>query len=258
MSDQNKSNFEAFGAGIMGFVAVMAVGGGALLVHNSQQPKAVAAAAPIDIASPISRPVENIAVAAKERRADSPAPLIGAETSSEAVQESAAGGAASAASVSVPGASAPAAGAGDPKLEIAQHLDATGSGTTAVASVKNTAVAAKNAKTAKAADKKAVPKLNTTIGPGGTNAVASVHYGVTSRNELMGRAVGSVLNVKGGGKIGGGAAASSKMAGDASAKIANLQKQLDAAGLPADQRARIQKNMAQARAEIDGAEKTAQ
>ena len=83
MSEQNQSNFRAFGAGLLGFVAVMAIGGGALMLRSSQQAKAGArpdaAAAPIDLGSSMPRPV----AAHKQRLVESPAPLMGAQDKSE-------------------------------------------------------------------------------------------------------------------------------------------------------------------------------
>jgi hypothetical protein len=256
MSDQGKSNFQAFGAGLLGFVAVMAVGGGAMMVHNSQQAKAAArpAAAPIDLGSSMPRTMSG-AVALKERREESPAPLMGAEDESESPQASAnaanaAGAAPAAATPAQAAEAAEGAKSSGPALEVTQHLDKPGSGSSATAVVKN--APAKNSKTAV---KKTTAKLDPT--GGGSTAIASVHYGVTSRNELMGRAAGPVYNFKGGaGKA--GSAGKGQMAGDVAAKIADLQKQLDGSGLTPDQRAKIEKDLADVTKGVTDAAKTAQ
>jgi hypothetical protein len=261
MSDQGKSNFQAFGAGLLGFVAVMAIGGGAMMVHNSQQAKAaakpVAAAAPIDLGSSMPRPSMSGAVALKERREESPAPLMGAEDESEGAQAAASAasasspaGAAPAAATAAPNDSAEAAKSSVPALEATQHLDKPGGGSSATAVVKNT-----TGKLSKAGARKTAPKLDPT--GGGSTAIASVHYGVTSRNELMGRAAGPVYNFQGGAAK-GSSAGTGQLAGDVNAKIADLKKQLDAAGLPADQRAQLEKDLAGLTQGVNNAAKTAQ
>jgi hypothetical protein len=241
MSEQNQSNFQAFGAGLFGFVAVMAIGGGALMVRSSQQAKAgarpEAAAAPIDLGSSMPRPSLSPISAQKERRAQSPAPLTGeVQEEAEAPEAPAAessGSAATSSSRSAPNAQTPAS-----RLEVTQHLDKPGSGSSATAIVTNTLAPEEAPKAAakKPLDKKAALKIDT------AGAVASVHYGVTNRNELMGRAAGPVYNIKGGsGK--GGSGEMGKMAADVNAKISDLQKQLEAAGLPAEHRAKLQQDL---------------
>lgn len=244
MSEQNQSNFQALGAGLLGFVAVMTLGGGALMVHSSQQAKSaarpVAAAAPIDLGASLPRPALSSPRASEERRAESPAPLIG-EDRIESLPSPIPPGARE----GVAQASADASAA--PGLEVTSHLDAAGNGSSAKAVVKNTIAPEKPA--AKAAGRKALPKPV----PAGASSetVASVHYGVTSRSELMGRAAGPVYNVKGGSAKGGSIAAG-KMA-DANGKLADIQKQLEAAGLPADQRAKLQKDLADATKDLSDA-----
>jgi len=241
MSEQNQSNFQALGAGLLGFVAVMAVGGGALMVHSSQQSKAaakpVAAAAPIDIgaASPASLPEMSASRARQEeRRMESPAPLIG-ENKTESIPSSAP----LAARARAAGASSEASAA--PALEVTGHLDAAPGDSSAQAVVKNTIEPEKPA--VKAAEKKkSLPKADTSGTGAGSEAVASVHYGVTSRSELMGRAAGPVYNIAGAGKK-GGTAATGKLAGETKATLTDLQRQLEASGLPEDQRAKLKKEL---------------
>lgn len=238
MSEQNQSNFQALGAGLLGFVAVMAIGGGAMMLSSSHRSKSMekpaAAAAPIDIGTALPRPAPSTpGFQREERRAQSPAPLIGAESEPEAMEKALAGSAA---------ASAQSATALEAKsrarLEVTQHLEAAGDGSTAKAVVENSIAPEKAV--ARAADKKkAAPRPVTATA--GSDAVASVHYGVTSRSELMGRAAGPVYNVAGGGK--GGTIATGKMAGDAKAKLTDLQRQMEASGMPEDQRAKMKKDL---------------
>lgn len=241
MSEQNQSNVQALGAGIIGFVAVLAVGGGALMVHSSQQAKSaakpVAAAEPIDLGAAPPRPAMSAPrVQQEERRAESPAPLIG-EDKIESVPtpspRDARGRPAQAPSES------PAAGYG---LQETAGLDTSGNGSSAKAVVGNTIVAEKPV--AKAAGKKKAWAKPAATGSG-THAVASVHYGVTSRSELMGRAAGPVYNVAGAGKK-GGTIATGKLAGDTKTTLADLQRKLEVAGLPEDQRAKLKKELEEA------------
>jgi hypothetical protein len=243
MSEQNESNVQALGAGLIGFVAVMAVGGGALMFHSSQRSRSAAAptpaAAPIDLGSSMPRPSAPPAGFQQERRQQSPAPLIGDDESSASEAPAAAPAAPAAAELSPE--SAPAAKAS--ALGVARHLDVGGSGSTAEATVANTAGEDKK-------EAKTVPKLSRTPlktkleTPAGDGAVAStVHYGVTSRSELMGRAAGPVYNIKGGAQAGGSTVANRKLAADAEGKIADLRKQLEASGLPANQREKLLKEL---------------
>lgn len=239
MSEQSKSNVQALGAGLMGFAAVMVIGGGALLVHRSQQAKAgappAAAAAPIDLGS--SMPSPSMAPTAhKERRAESPAPLIGETEEAQApAPEEASAPRAAAAAAAASAAPSRAAGA---RLEVTRHLDAEGGSTTAVATV-NDSLSPEKAPSAPektAARRKAAPVPDATGG-----AIASVHYGATSRSELMGRAAGPVYNVKGGGRT--ASAPTGKMADDVTIKIAELRRQLDSAHLPAEDRDKLQREL---------------
>lgn len=257
MSEQSKSNYQALGAGLLGFVAVMAVGGGGLMLHSSHRAKSAAppapAAAPIDLGAAMPAPSMGRSMQ-KERRAESPAPLIGEidEGSDADVAASAAAPASSSAEAAAPSPeSAPAARA--PALEVTRHLDLEKGSSSAEAVVKNTVAAKKAA--ALPVRKAPEPKLEV---PAGDGAVASsVHYGVTSRSELMGRAAGPVYNFKGA-KGGAAVQAAGKMADDADGKMADLRRQLEASGLPEDQRAKLLKELDEAMKNAASTTKTAQ
>jgi hypothetical protein len=79
-----------------------------------------------------------------------------------------------------------------------------------------------------------------------------VHYGVTNRNELMGRAAGPVYNFSGGGKGGDTAGKGQVAGGDPKAQIADIKKQLDSANLPPEQRASLLKQLDAAGEAADG------
>lgn len=264
---QVQSNYQALGAGLLGFFAVMAVGGGVLMLHSSHRAKSAAApapaAAPIDLGSSMPRPSMPAASFHKERRAESPAPLIGDDGESAAEEAPAptrASGAPAAPAAAEPSPeSAPAAKAS--ALEVARHLEAEG-GSTAEAEVKNTVDEKK--KGDKPAPKLA-GKLSRTAPttrlelPAGDGAVAStVHYGVTSRSELMGRAAGPVYNMKGGKGAGNSTAGTGKLAADADGKMADIRRQLEASGLPAEQRAKLLKDLDESMKRVEETGKTAQ
>lgn len=257
MSEQGKSNFQAFGAGLLGFVAVVAVGGAAMLLHSSRQATAPAtpAAAPIDLAAPAARPMTSSAPIPRERRAESPAPLIGVQDeeysgAAPAVPEAAAAGRPGARRAD---AVSPVilAAKEEPALETTEHLAQTGS-SSAEQRVKNRLAPEKAAKPAPkraAAAKADAPAA-------GSSALASVHYGVTSRSELMGRAAGPVYNFSGGAK-GADSAARGKMGG-VDGKIADIQRQLEISGLPDDQRAKLKQDLEAALQSVPAEKATAQ
>lgn len=252
MSEQNKSNYQALGAGLFGFVAVMAVGGGGLMLHSSHRAKSAAtpapAAAPIDLGASMPAPSLQRPAVQSERRTQSPAPLIGEIGEEASADDAVAAESAEAASALSPE-SAPRAKA--PALQVARHLDLEAGSSSAKAVVKNT-VEAKKAPAAPAARAPA-PKLEVAAGDGAV--ASSVHYGVTSRSELMGRAAGPVYNIKGA-KGGGSTGATGKLAEDAEGKIADLRRQLEASGLPEDQRAKLLLELDAARKGVADANKT--
>lgn len=266
MSDQTKSNYQALGAGLLGFFAVVFVGGGALMLHSSQRAKSAAApspaAAPIDLASSMPAPPAPRSAVRHERRAESPAPLIGEVDESPEAEAPADSPAPAAvpkpaeAPAAVPSPeSAPSAKAS--ALEVVRHLEAEG-GSTAEASVKNTAVEAAQSKKAKAPAKLPSWKAPKVEAGAGDGALAStVHYGVTSRSELMGRAAGPVYNIKGGQNV-AAPSGTARMAEDADGKIADMRRQLEAAGLPPEQRDKLLKELDAAIKRASDTGKTAQ
>ena len=85
------------------------------------------------------------------------------------------------------------------------------------------------------------------------SSVASVHYGVTSRSELMGRAAGPVYNIKGRDTIKAKTADVGNMAEDLNERIADVQAKLeDAVGLSSEQRDELQKELAELKKGVGG------
>lgn len=236
MSEQSRSNFQAAGAGLLGFIAAMAIGGGALFLRSS--PRARPAASSIDLGSSMPIPAMSSALVQTERRAQSPSPLIGAEDESDKSQAPA-GAVDAPTGGAVPSEAAPSAQASSPRLETIRHLDAQGGGSSATTVVKNSAAPEM---AAEPAGKKVAPRLKLT--GRGSAAIAAVRYGGTSRDGLMGRASGPVYNFKGAGK--GASAATARMADGVSSQVAGIQGQLESSDLPGDQRAKFQKDLAEA------------
>ncbi|UPT73518.1 MAG: hypothetical protein M0D55_16865 [Elusimicrobiota bacterium] len=129
MSEQNKSNLQALGAGLVGFAAVVAIGGGALFVHSkllggASASRPAPAAAPIDLGSSMPRPSAPLS----ERREQSPAPLVGGGESIEAAAPAEArAGSADAAQSARAASAAPARADGRPALKASEHLTAEAS-----------------------------------------------------------------------------------------------------------------------------------
>jgi len=247
MSEQHKTNFQAFGAALFGFIAVIAVGGGALMLHSSHKnaaPKPVPAAEPIDLASPAPREREAVALPT-ENRTESPAPLVGsddddtdaADAPADASPSYAGAETAEAAAESFPE-SASDVKSGGRRLRPTEHLDLSASGRASAEAVaaKGASVARKNAKFPAA--RKPSAKL--------AAAVASVHYGVTSREELMGRAAGPVYNIKSGSSVPrANPSERGKLASEMNERLAGLQWKLkDDTGLSAEQRVEIEQELA--------------
>jgi hypothetical protein len=242
MSEQTKGNFQVFGAGLVGFVAVVGAAGLALKLGGPRAPaapQAAAAPAPIE-AGILSLPAPSAAAPAHLPRAASPQPLIGAQDEAF-VEESPAAPARVQHAAAAP-AGAGAAGSAPSSLQALgapKHYGKGESASSAKAQVKEFSKLEPQAEPSAPAAKP-VPrlKLDTT-----RNTVAStVHYGVTSRAELMGKAAGPVYNFKGAKPAGAGRGA--ELAAEANAKMDDIEKQLDSnEALTAEQKAAIRQQL---------------
>lgn len=208
MTENGKSQIQTVGSAMLGFALVVGVGALSLMSRGGSA----------KVPSHASRPPAIPSMPAPE-----PARL--AETAEAPEAASVANASSVLPSVMKEPAPAPEAAA-SPKpaaLVVTRHLDATQT-TSASASV----AAAPAAKTAEPAKKEFVaPKL---VAPKNGTIASSVHYGVSSRSELMGRAAGPVYNFKGRGakrtQTGDG-----KIAGDAATKIAEIQRQVESSDM---------------------------
>jgi hypothetical protein len=248
MADQLKrSSIFNLASGILGFVSVVGLGSLVILHHGGAAAKPhVVPYASVD-AGAASRAPEPGAVlsaaplAPSQAPVSSPAPLI--------PSEALVGAAAAAPTPAAPAAAASgdvgiaAAANAAPKLVVGRHLEAASS---ASSSASASVAAAPKSKASAASPKKAFlpPKLDLSKDQG---IVASrVHYGVSSRAELMGRAAGPVYNFAGRGAgqaLGAQIAAGSAGAAGAIRQVNDAQKQIDASDVPADEKAKLDKNL---------------
>ncbi len=208
--------------GLLSFVVVSAIGGAAMTKYF------LPSASPAFGASPAT-PAEQGEIPAK--------PFASRMSAENEISSDASRAGSIIPSSPSPSTAAPASSlAFAPKLEVSEHLDATSGGSSAELRFKDKVI---EEKTAAAGVKKARGAARAEVRDG---ALAStVHYGVTNRSELMSRANGSVSNFKARGAKAN--APVGKLAGDAGAKLADIQKQLDASPLPAEDRAKLKNEL---------------
>jgi hypothetical protein len=242
MTQNGKAQIEAIGAGLIGFVVV--VGAGALFMfHHGGAVKAPASAyAPINETSGLSAPSPSVRPASAGAPmgesgavASSPAPILPAS------ERTAAPAAAPAPVAAVAPAVAAAGSAYSRKLVVTQHLDGTSSAHSSAKAVVASAPAAR-AKPRAPNKPFLAPKLDLTNVP---SLAATVHYGVSGRSELMGRAAGPVYNFS------GRDAAKSALQAPSSAgtlsKVEAAQQQVDNAPLADSDKQAINANLNQVR-----------
>lgn len=256
MSEQGKSNLQVFGAGAGAFALVVAIGGAALAAYSKLMAAAPAApaAAPIDITAHAVPGAVASSRGSSERRAESPAPLIGdmaepgegselddalsASPSKAAAVQRAEGG-------PVAASAAPAA----PKLQRVESLKAEGASTTAAVEVKTVAAEKKDEKKdGKKAKNDGVAQITASesaAAPRGEALASTVQYGVTDRSALMGRAAGPVYNLKGGAPK-QSQAARMKGADSAAAKLEEARQSASKAPLTSEEKALLDEQLKKA------------
>lgn len=249
MSEQSKDNLQAIGAGLGAFVVVVAFGAALLFKQHGAPAASSASIAPVE-ASVVGLPEPAVrhGAAFAERRQASPQPVVGgaADDVSDEQFAAAAGGSGAAANANAAlaggssahqqAASGAAAlnGLGAPK-----HAGKGESASSARAEVKQVAAETK-AEAAPAPKPMPRVKLDTS-----RNAVASsVHYGVTSRADVMGRAAGPVYNLSGRLPKDTKEAKTAQQAGAAAEEqLAKAQKTIDESGLPEAQKAELRRKL---------------
>lgn len=229
MTEQGKAQIQMVGAGLVGF-AIVVGGGGALLVlphgGSSSRPAAsIAVTAPTS--SALSVPVPATAgvttgapMGEASAAASSPAPIL-PESAREETPAPAAVVAAAKAPVAT---AAPAPASSFNKLVASQHLD----GGSSASSSASASAAAFKPKADKPMKKPFLaPKLD--LSKTQSAVASSVHYGVTGRSELMGRAAGPVYNFSG--KDAGAGQAVQVAAGSMGQQVDAAEAQVDSSGL---------------------------
>ena len=254
MSDQDKSSILSLAAGFLGVVGL----GGFLILHHGgaavEEP--AGSYAPVDADSGLRAPARTASpsVAASGSLVSSPAPLLSDEARGEsAAPAGAAASAAAGASAGSAASAAPVNGSAalgtNPEAArlVASNLagGASASSSASASVAASSAAASSPAKPLPKADQKSflAPKLDLTKNQG--TVASTVHYGVSDRHELMGRAAGPVYNFAGQGQAGSG-----RVAADNAGAIRQMnaaQKQLDASDVSADEKAKLDQNLDEVR-----------
>lgn len=247
MNDQGKSQIQTLAAGLLGFVGIVGLGSLLILHHGGAAVKAPASAyAPVDadpgMPSPsrAARPVlAGVPLGASGSAVSSPAPLP---------MDDDRGGGAAAASAAKPAAPNTPAAAAAAKLVVSRHLDASASATSSASSAVSFAPKP-SASPALAKKPFLSPKLDLSKNQG--TVASTVHYGVSSRSELMGRAAGPVYNFSGkaAARRSGEIAADNAgpFAGDAMRQVDVAQKKIDESDASADDKATVDRGLEQVR-----------
>ncbi len=242
MSDQSKGNMQVIGAGVMGFIAVVGVAG-LVLTHDSGRGSVLSRASAPAPAVSAPEPVIARQALSRERPSSSPAPLVGSVADvvpGHGDAGAAATHAASGASVSAaaPASAAPALGAmGDPRF--------AGKGESVTSARAEVAkAAAPEPKEAAAPAFKAVPRIALDKTQARGSIASAVHYGVTSRNELMGKAAGPVYNFTGRQVAGGSRLA--ELSSHADKQMTEAERNIEASNLTPEQKAEMRQKLRQA------------
>jgi hypothetical protein len=226
MTEQGKAQIQMVGAGLVGF-AIVVGGGGALLVlphGGSSSHTAVSTAVATPSASALSVPSATTAgvtagtpVGEASAASSSPAPIL-----PDSAREAAPAPSVAAAVTNAPAAPAPASSFN--KLVASQHID---SGSSATSSASASAAAFKPKADKPMKKPFLAPKLD--LSKTQSAVASSVHYGVTGRSELMGRAAGPVYNFSG--KDAGAGQAVQVAAGSMGQQVDAAEAQVDSSGL---------------------------
>jgi hypothetical protein len=252
MSEQGKTQIQTLGAGFIGFVGVVGLGSLVIMHHGTAPAASAVAYAPVDAASALAVPAATIRANPALSGAptgqsgavpSSPAPLLSADDRAAVPDAPPSAAPAATATAGVPAAA--------PKLVVGQHLDAASSASSSAQASASTAAPAPK-KLVPAKKPFFAPKLDLTKNQG--TIASTVHYGVSDRSELMGRAAGPVYNFSGKGAGGQGAAvaAGSMDANGAMQAVNAAQAQVDASAANGAQKAQLDQNLNQVRQTVTG------
>jgi len=234
-----KSTIQYLAAGFAGFAAILAVGSLVSMIHGGSRSAKVAFSARPRSSAMATRPNDGAvrSAASTPAPAASPLPVLPADA--------ARGEAAVAAAAPAGAAAASAPSASPARLAAGAHVDMSGSASSS-ASASASSPAAKNERAAAA---KPAPVAKRFLAKDADAAVAStIHYGVSGRSELMGRAAGPVYNFSGGAaKSGGQVAADNAAAAGALQQVDAAEKQIDSSDMTDEQKAQLHRQIEQAR-----------
>ena len=253
MSDQEKkSSIQALAAGLLGFVGVVGLGGALILHHGGASVEPSASYPPVDADSGLRAPVRaapgSPAEVSPGPASSSPAPLLSDDARDEG--SASAASAATAGSPASAGMTSAAVGSTSSAAKLVADSTLGGEGSassSASASVSTAAVAAAAKAKNSTGNAFLAPKLDLSKNQG--TIASTVHYGVSDRHELMGRAAGPVYNFSGrsGQSQGGQVAADNTAAAGAIRQIDAAEKEIDSSGVAASDKAKIDQTLNQVR-----------
>lgn len=239
MSEHGKAQVQTIAAGFLGFVAVVAVGilivrrGGVSQTPPSEYAPVNTEALSAPVSARLSARSGGAAYGETAAATASPAPTTG--------QDARILGAASANSANAAGDSAALQ-----RLAAGQHLTASAGNAPGTVKVANDPEAPVAMPSSTAAKKPFVaPKLDLAK----TSVASTVHYGVSNRNELMGRAAGPVYNFSG--AAGGGQKGQlGQLAGQANGQVDAATQQINDSALTPEDKAKLLHGLGQVRTSV--------
>ena len=235
MSEYGKTQIQTLGAGLLAFLGVLGVGMLLILPRGAAPVKA-----PDEFVVPADAALPMPASAAAPSRVDAPAVAKGQIPSSPAPLPPR--------SVSAPSGAAPGSSglAAAPRLSGGASMDDLPTPTSSAQMSATSAPALKKGDVP-AKKKFVAPKLDLSKSQG---VASSVHYGVTSRAQLMGRAAGPVYNFSG--KTGQSASGQkpADFTGQAMEKVDAAQKQIDSSDLDDANKAKVDQSLDRVRQNI--------
>lgn len=246
MKDQGKtSSIQMLAAGLLGFFGIIGLGSLVTMHHGGAAANTPAFSvtwhSPADAGAGSPAPLQaaRLAPAVASAGMSSPIPLLPSEAArGDAAAVPMAGVAAE--SVAQPS-GAPAVSPAT--LAVGASVDMSGSASSSASAV----AAAPKLKDVPARKPLRAPKLDLAKKHG--SVASTVHYGVSSRSELMGRAAGPVYNFSGGGaKQGAQVAADNTAASGALKQVDAAEQQIDSSDVPDAEKAKIHRDLEEVRA----------
>lgn len=244
MSGTAKGHIKVIGAGVMGFIAAVGVAGLVLTYGSGRGASFARAAAPAPAAAALDSVIARPTLS-RDLPASSPAPIVGS-AAGETPGYGAASGASRGPAAGQPvlaAVVAPAAGLG--AMGAARYGGDADSTTSAWAEAGKPATSKRKEPAAVAPALKPVPRVALDKSGARGSIASAVHYGVTSRSELMGKAAGPVYNFAGRQVAGGQGIA--QLSSQAGRQVAEVERSIEASdALTPEQKARMLSKLRQA------------